>query len=388
MRRFVRAAVRWLNLPLILALLVLVRVVLPQRKVHVVVMDSRYFGHQCLEAEGFWNDKFSSAERGSRDIWLGCIGPKTTANSKYMWELQREQLPTVPSWLVTDAAFWQERFGLSTINFVPASIYRLNFLTSRPTSLPAGGEIANRRSAILRKLYEPDRPYVVFTVREWIPKATKKKDLRNRRIEDFEPAMTALVQRGYNVIRLSSRTSDRLSVNDGHILDWQVLVDGEPGDELAIVSGASFVVSTTTGGDCLALAYRRPVLYLDSARLFLAFFGTELATIHMPKMSDSKSAQRLSLKNVLERNLGWVGDQRCFAAAEVTVTISTPDELRRHVLEYVDFLQSRVADGIGIDERWRSLVRAFHGEEIQALHGGIRARMHPATLRDVVGTDS
>ena len=385
MRRFIRAAIRWLNLPLILALLVLIRIGLPRRKVHVVVMDSRYFGHQCLEPEVFWNDKYSSAERGSRDIWLCCIGPKSTANSKFMWELQRERLPTVPSWLVTDAAFWQERFGLSTIEFVPASIYRLNFLTSRPTSLPSDGEISRRRSEILRNLHEPERPYVVFTVREWIPEVIEN-DLRNRRIEDFGPAMAALVQRGFNVIRLTSRTSDRLTANDGHTLDWQVLIDGEPGDELAVVSGASFIVSTTTGGDCLALAYRRPVLFLDSARLFFAFFGTELATIHMPKVSDSKSAQRLSLKDVLERNLGWVGDQRCFGAAGVTVMNSTPEEIRGHVLEYVEFLQLRVADGSGVDGGWRSLVRAFHGEEIQTLHGDIRARMHPVTRREVVGT--
>lgn len=362
-------------------MLFLIRLALPRRKIFVVLMDSRYFGHQCLEPEVFLNDMFTSAERGSRDIWLCCIGPESLANNKFMWRLMRDSLPVVPSWLATDVAFWQKRIRIQTIHFLPASIHRLNFLTSRATNLPVGDEIDVRRAEILGRFAKPHLPFVVFTVREWIPGSTN--DLRNREIAAFEPAMVALAQRGWNVVRLTSRTSDLLATDGRQILDWQVLIDGEPGDELAILSGASFVVSTTTGGDCLALAYRRPVLYIDTARLDFAFLGTELATIHMPHFSDMTSLQRLTLEDILKRNLGSVGEQRLFEAAGVRVTNSSPDEIKGVVLEYLRDIEDESFARGQLDHEWRSLVQNFHGEELLARYGEIRAKMHPASLRAV-----
>jgi putative glycosyltransferase (TIGR04372 family) len=317
-------------------------------------MDSRYFGHQALEPEVFCSDQISESEAGGHDFWRSCIGPRRSASNTYLWDLAKQRLPLLPSWFVTAIAHWTGRFKFPRIVLEDASIYRLNFLTSRKTTLPLGSDVVARRNEILSHLAQPDRPYVVFTIREFDPN-DQHNDLRNRQIADFGLAMSELVSRGFNVIRLMSRTKDPLMVADRHHLDWQVERDGEPGDELAVFSGAAFVVPTTTGGDCLALAYRRPVLYLDCFRFPLVFLGTELATFSIPRLLDSVTREQLALHDVLDRGLGWVADQRLFFREGVTVLQSDPQKIRSQVIEYAENLSERVVmNQDRAQQLWRS----------------------------------
>jgi putative glycosyltransferase (TIGR04372 family) len=254
----------------------------------------------------------------------------------------------------------------------------------RATTLPMDERVRDRRNDILSHLSEPERPYVVFTVREF-DSLNQESDLRNRRIADFGPSMTELVSRGFNVIRLMSKTKDPLVGVDRHHLDWQVERDGEFGDELAVLSGAEFVVSTTTGGDCLALAYRRPVLYLDCFRFPLVFLGTELTTFSVPLMFDSNSGQRIGMKTILERGLGWVGDQRLFSKAGVQLSQSDSQRIRSQIIEYVDALSSK--DLINQDlaqQLWRDMLNTRLGSEIAERHGEIKAKMLRSSLSEFV----
>lgn len=379
--RALRLFVRLTALPVILVVGVMLKVFARGRILRVVVLDPRLFGHQSLEPEVFWNDWQSSRESGSRDLWRCCLGKKSEASNQFLWELTRKQFPTIPSWFVTSVAYWKKELSLSNIVLVDASIYRLGFLTRRGTKLPLTMSMQDRRLEILSRFDQPRLPYVVFTVREFDRTSTNN-ELRNRQIADFLPAMSALNERGFNVIRLMSRTKDPLACDRGKILDWQVLDDGEPGDELAVISGASFVVSTTTGGDCLALAYRRPVLYIDSARFYLVFLATELATFQMPRIENSRSGGVLSLAQILQLGLGWIAEQESFAGAGVSVVKSTPEEIRDYVLEYCSSENWKTPDSSDAsEETWRDMLLSRHGPEILKRHGQIRARMHPLSKR-------
>lgn len=379
--RLLRLFVRLAALPIIFSVVLIMKFAYRHRAIRIVVMDPRLFGHQSLEPEVFWDDWQSSVESGSRDVWLCCLGKKSAASNQYLWKHTRNHFPTVPSWFVTSISYWKERFEFSNLQLLDASIYRLGFLTQRATTLPLTTSILDRRREILSRLANPSWPYVVFTVRE-SSGLQDEVELRNRKIAEFLPAMDALIERGFNVVRLMSQTRDPLGLRSEHILDWQVLVNGEPGDELAIVSGAAFVVSTTTGGDCLALAYRRPVLYIDSARPYLVFLATELATFQVPRIEDRQTSCALTLAELLERGLGWSGEQQLFDDAGVRVVNSTPDEIRQYVVEYFASRNWHDVDPADENERnWRDLLIKYHGAEILKRHGPIRARLHPASRR-------
>ena len=373
---------RWLGLPFALLVTAVLKILLPGRKVRIVVMDPRYFGHQCLEPEVFWNDWQSAKESGSRDVWLCCLGKKSAAANSYLWEHTREKFPTVPSWIVTRLAPWLGRLKFSNVVLMEASIYRLNFLTERASTLPPSPTFTARRTEILSNLSSPERPYVVFTIRE--PDVSYDPvDPRNRDINDFVPSMQALTRHGFNVIRLTSKTKYPLKSTGRHILDWQVLVDGRAADELALISGAEFVVSSTTGGDCLALAYRRPVLYIDSARLYLVFLGTELTTFQIPHLLDSRSGQKLGLPEILARNLGWTGEVQSFTDAGVTIANSGMSEIEKAVSEYAELLSHEQGDELRAGQgNWRQQFLARYHPDVMARHGEIRAQMLPSSVAE------
>jgi putative glycosyltransferase (TIGR04372 family) len=372
------------SLPVIKALNSVIRFFCSGRVLRITIMDPRLFGHQSLEPEVFWNDWQTAVEQGSRDFWFCCLGKKSSASNPHLWRLRKQKLPTLPSWFVTSIVRWGRRFNFSHIKLMDPSITRLEFLTSRGLILPQPTTMKNRREEVLARLAEPERPYVVLTVREYDFKSAEN-ELRNRPINDFVPTIQTLVELGYNVIRLTSRTGDPLVLESEHVIDWQVRETGQSGDELAIISGASFVVSTTTGGDCLALAYRKPVLYVDSARLFYVFLATELATFQMPLFVDESTGSRLNLAQLLERGLGWVGEQRAFAAAGVTVINSTPEQIRDYVREYhqLKLWQINVADSQD-EVPWREMILSHHGGQVRERFGSIRARMHPSSKREML----
>lgn len=340
-------------------------------------MEPRFFGHQCLEPEVFWNDWQSAIEQGSSDIWLCSLGKRSAAASQFVWDLRKQSFPVVPSWLVTSVAFWQESLRLPQLQIKHADYHRLNFLTSRETTLPPPSTFDVRRRRILSQLAEPERPYAILTVRE----VAQGEDLRNRDIREFEPSIVRLIKSGFNVIRLTSRTDNPLNFASPHLLDWQVRVSGEPGDELALVSGSSFVISTTTGIDCLALAYRRPVLYVDAARLFYVFMGTDYTTFQMPQMVDTKSGVLLDLEQILDRGLGWTKHSDAFLDADVRVLNSSPERLAEVVAEYLSVVSTGPQlDSDVLQNRWRELVLCHLGDRVTHRNGVIQARMHPATM--------
>jgi len=364
--------------------IVVARLFLPKRRVRIVLMDPRLFGHQSLEPEVFWNDWQSSVEKDCRDIWYCSLGKKQDASNLFLWQLAHDRLPTIPSWFASDLQYWQKRFEWDVILFMPASIYRLNFLSQRATYLPPSDTWKLRRNQILLNLEEPQRPYVVFTIRASYV-SYDPHDPRNRSLDDFVPAMRTLIERGYNVVRVNSTTSELISEVGSHILDWRVRESGKPGDELALISGASFVVSTTTGGDCLALAYRRPVLYVDSARFYLVFLGSEFATFQVPKIVDIATGETLDMRELLSRGLGWVGEPRQFAECGARIVNSDASELKANVLEYENLISQNLPRSEFEDEAWRSLLLQSHGDEICPRHGEILARMLPSSRKWFVG---
>jgi putative glycosyltransferase (TIGR04372 family) len=225
---------------------------------------------------------------------------------------------------------------------------------------------------------QPERPYVILTVRE----VAQGEDLRNRDIKEFEASILRLIETGHNVIRLTSHTNNPLQFESPHLLDWQVTKFGKQGDELALVSGASFVISTTTGIDCLALALRRPVLYVDVARLFYVFLGTELTTFQMPQMTDWESGEPINLQQLLERGVGFSKNPQSFVDARVKIVNSSPEQLAQVIREYATNLSlGHPPDDDALQVRWRELVLHHLRDEVTSRHGAIRARMHPATLR-------
>jgi hypothetical protein len=100
----------------------------------------------------------------------------------------------------------------------------------------------------------------------------------------------------------------------------------------------------------------------------------------MPQFLDSMTGRALSLEQLLERDLGWVGEQGAFAKAGVTVVNSDPQVIRNVVIQYHDMGAWRGDYTEDADDAaWREMLMMRHGEQVTRRHGPIQALMHPAS---------
>lgn len=356
-------------IPFMLGFLGIAKLISPYIKIRVVIMEPRFFGHLALEPEVFMNDLLLWRNSRPRVIQFCTLGKKSQASNIGLWKIRKKSLPSLPSWSVSVLIALQSRLKTPIVDVVGAGYHRLNFLTKSEPTLPRSSSFVHRRNQILQRLEEPEKPYVIFTVREH----SANPDLRNRRVKDFEPSMMALAQNGYNIVRLTSQTVDTVSLDDPRVLDYQTEVTGHSLDELALVAGSRFVVSSTTGVDCLALAYRRPVLYVDAARFYYMFLGTELATILMPRFVHLSDNEPIKLSELLELGLGWVKDANCFHENGVGIVNSSPNEIRECVEH---FSRTYMNSGLNSDPRqevWKHKLLSRHSDEVSARHGAIFA---------------
>jgi len=337
-------------------------------------MEPRFFGHQCLEPEVFLMDSLEPQKPNRvREMRFACLGKRANAANQTLWDIRKKQLRSIPSWVVSEVV--RQEFGRTSDKILVrhADYHRLNRLTQTPTSLPISRELSSRYETICELHSVPRRPLVIVTVRE---ATTGDGDLRNRRIADFRIAIETLVGRGYNVIRLTHRTADPADFSLAGFIDYQVARHGLPGDELALIANCDFVVSTTTGIDCLALAYRKPVLYIDAARFFYMFLGTELATCHLPEYEDLETGQLISLPELLDRGLGWVKHSEAFELAGVRVRKTSPADIARVVDDYerkIGHQMPTVRDDV--EPHWQKQLMERHGKEILSRHGKIYASL-------------
>ena len=229
------------------------------------------------------------------------------------------------------------------------------------------------QSALCKMGIDVDRPYVCLVARHG---GEHDSSLRNRSIEDFESSVEALTQQGITVVRMGSKDSPPLRSSSPLVIDY---ANSEHKSELVdiyLLAHCHFIISTMSGPDAMALAFRRPALYIDIAHYSLCFTGSALTTWTPVKIVHETTKQPLSLREVFESKAGYFWKDSQFASAGLEVLRSTPDEIRSYVMEMVD-RQSATADASGslLQAEYRKVMTEAMGELGQLWHGEISSQI-------------
>ncbi|NDC91157.1 MAG: hypothetical protein EB089_04785, partial [Acidimicrobiia bacterium] len=72
-------------------------------RIEVVVMEPRFFGHQCLEPEVFLMDSLEPQKPNRvREMRFACLGKRANAANQTLWDIRKKQLRSIPSWVVSE----------------------------------------------------------------------------------------------------------------------------------------------------------------------------------------------------------------------------------------------------------------------------------------------
>lgn len=235
----------------------------------------------------------------------------------------------------------------------------------------------NRGNELLLELGVPlSAPYVCIVTREG---HEEESSLRNKDINDLSELIQALVNRGIFVIRLGGPNSGALRNSGGMVIDYAHSKHKSSHGDIFLIAHCRFLISTMTGPDALALAFRKNVLLLDISHYGLLFSGTKLVT-WVPSIL-SKDKKNLSITEVFNCEAGWFWKDSQFRENGIAVTKSTPAQIATYGIELLDRLESEHPDALSdLEKKSQTEFQNAMGELGAAWHGPVKCRIPSSFL--------
>ena len=393
-RKLVQVALTVVMLPFLCALRLFSRFF----QVRTFMTHQQLFGHLALEPTkylaakdlkiglheiGFDGEKIPSnisvtlehdAQKRYFDLWS--FGNTDGRANKQLVKMWKREVRSIPSWLMGALLGANQRLRK------PAIVdYRFSTLVSVDRYLDgtkshlafSSTERKNAQSALRKMGIKEDRPFVCLVARHG---GEQDSSLRNRSIEDFESSVEALTQRGITVVRMGSKDSPPLRSLSPLVIDYANSEDKSELVDIYLLAHCHFIISTMSGPDAMALAFRRPALYIDIAHYSLCFTGSSLTTWTPAKIVRSNNKQPLSLREVFNTGAGYFWKDSQFASAGLEVLRSTPDEIRNYVMEMMDRLAATGgASESLLQAEYRKVMMEAMGDLGHLWHGEVRSQI-------------
>jgi putative glycosyltransferase (TIGR04372 family) len=291
---------------------------------------------------------------------------------KYLWQANR-RLPGADAHIVhiraRDHDSVRDRHGL--FQHVPVQI---DFTP----------EEHRRGRALLAQMGIPaDAKYVCVHVRDALywksrdPKIGRNSDFRNCDINDFLPAIRALLARGYFVLRIGHPVGAPLLLDDARFIDYST---GFRSEFLDIYLGANchFMISTGSGIDSIAYMFRRPILMCNIAPA-ARVFSDRPGIVNLPKLHRRRGELALmGFGEMVESGVGDFVNTDQFDSAGVEFMDSPPEVICGAALEMADRIDGAWQDSVEDQARHAAFWRLLRSHP---LHGEIRGVISTVYLR-------
>ena len=378
------------------ATLVVLKLISPVVRFRLCVMAFHRFGHLALEPEQMLsNREIDSASRTTRnpfpfviDIWS--LGPKRLQANRYLAKKWKLRISTMPSWIVN--ALFQAGTKIPALQLeVPKlSIYGPNnALDKCPPHLSFTNQEVLRAQKDLSVMgVDPTQPVVCLVVRDGGHYASRGESessgyqLLNYDISDFELAARVLADNGYQVIRMGAGSEKPLLLQHPKVFDYAKSKHRSAFLDIFIAGNCSFAISTQTGPDCVSLAFRRPVCYIDIARYSQFFLGTNIAYWNPTILI--KNGSRMTLQQVMDSGVALLKDPDDFEKQGIVSVRSTPESIRDLVMGYAQLYEN----GFVVTEEEKKIAKLANdiievgmGQFALNKFGKITAQVNPVFLR-------
>ena len=368
-----------------LVLLVL-KLVQPIVRFQLCVVGFHRYGHLALEPEIFLAEreimKATNASHG-RVISIWSLGPVTKQSNRFLAKKWKDELLVLPSWFVDSLHRAGLVFPFLKLEEPKLSITgSLNGLdkTDSHVSLSAE-EIEEGRKRLIEIGINPDEPYVCLIVRDGGHYKSRGDiesagyELLNFDINDFAGVAEALIESGFQVVRMGSGSERPFTSRPDGVVDYALSKNRSEFLDVYLAATCEFAVSTQTGPDAVSMLFRRPVLYVDVTRYCQFFFGSKLATWFPVRLQ--KNGSLLNLSEVVNSEIAWFKDPNLFSKNGISQHKTSSSELKELVRSYIRARGSEDEKASSV----RSVVSSGFGERGRLHFGDVTACLAPDAER-------
>ena len=355
------------------------------------------FGHLALEPEKY----LCAKDRSSALIEIGFIGSKEPKNLSELKSIEPKTKIVIDLWTFGNhgsqsntalAKMWKRQLRVipsqifdmilkanNRFSSPPIIDYRFSTLLSADKNLDCcehhlmfSTKEIEKGKTLFRNLGIPSgTPYVCIVTREG---GSEEGFLRNKDINDLSDLIDALVDRGVAVIRLGGPNSEPLKNSNNNVIDYAHSAHKSALGDIFLVANCQFMVSTMTGPDALALAFRKNVLLLDISHYGLLFSGTKLVTWVPSILNDGY--KNLSIEEVFKSGAGWFWKDSQFREKGISVLKSSPTQIAQYGIELLDRLNSeQIFSPSELQKRSQAALQNAMGDLGESWHGTVKAHI-------------
>lgn len=335
-----------MSIPGLLAVLI-IRAIRPFVVIRITPINASRFGHLALDPEMFLAERELGDEEKKRayfDIWYLWHRPFPMSN-QYLVDLWKDSLRIWPASLVQPietlnrllpggtAHQPQYRKGIPDLmNHVQGDPFDV-FYRVRPTLSIPETDAQDARQKLRELGYDAFSRHVCLVVRDSQHFASMSRVdfsdhiFRNSDIRMYQDASDYLEKQGYFVFRMGLNTEREMVRTSSRIIDYSRSDFRSEKMDLFLLSTCTFCMSTGTGPDGVALAFRKPVLYTNLSQINQ--MGLTFHSRFIPRRFFEKETQlEIPLSRIVREGLDRVRsgdelDSRGFAQLS-----NSPEDLR------------------------------------------------------------
>jgi putative glycosyltransferase (TIGR04372 family) len=382
----VKRLVKGLLFAFSVVVLLVMKMLQPFVRFELCVIGFHRYGHLALEPEIYLAEREiirATNASSKRVISIWSLGPVAKQSNKYLASKWKQELLVFPSWLVSSLHSVGSVFPVLKLNEPKLSITgSLNGLdkTASHVSFTAN-EIGEGKKELVKIGINPDKPYVCLIVRDGGHYKSKGEiesagyEVLNFDINNFSGVAEALVESGFQVIRMGSGSERPFTSKPDGVIDYALSKNRSEFLDVFIAATCEFAVSTQTGPDAVCMLFRRPVLYVDVTSYSQFFFGSKLATWSPVRLQ--KNGKILNLSEIVNSEIAWFKDPNLFSKNGISQQKSSSNELKELVLSYIR-MRGR-EDEIALNTR--SMVSRGFGERGRLQFGEVTACLAPNAER-------
>ena len=324
--------------------LLVMKMLQPFVRFQLCVIGFHRYGHLALEPEIFLAEREiikATNASSKRVINVWSLGPVAKQSNKYLASKWKQELLVFPSWFVSSLHSVGSVFPVLKLNEPKLSITgSMNGLdkTASHVSFTAN-EKEEGKKGLVKIGVNPDKPYVCLIVRDGGHYKSKGEiesagyEVLNFDINNFSGAAEALVESGFQVIRMGSGSERPFTSKPEGVIDYALSKNRSEFLDVFIAATCEFAVSTQTGPDAVCMLFRRPVLYVDVTSYSQFFFGSKLATWSPARLQ--KNGKILNLSEIVNSEIAWFKDPNLFSKNGISQQKSSSNELKELVLSYI-----------------------------------------------------
>lgn len=329
------------------------------------------------------------------DIFYIQSGPLCNKQLKLMW---KRQIYIWPAWFLMPIYRINRIIPGGNLHEVPPTIQHdrdvNNLLEKFPSHLQFSNvERALGEAGLLAIGLPKNAKYICLIVRDsaylssqFVGYDFKYHNYRDSEIQNYVLAAEALANRGYYVIRMGAKVHS--SINSPHPLVIDYASNGMRSDFMDIYLGAhcQFCISVGTGFDAIPIIFRRPVVYVNMAPVGYMFTFCKKFIVLCKHYLSAEDFRKLSLREVLDRQAGFILHSSEYEAKNIVLMENTPEEILDAAIEMADYVEDVCVydqDDEVLQEKFWSIFPSMAKDEFGIpLHGEIKARYSAKFLRN------